>query len=255
MRKKSDMRFLIYKYLLISLILASFHAQAEVQYFSSGEQQSVLVELYTSEGCSSCPPAEEYLNDLKRHPELWQRYIPVAFHVDYWDYIGWQDPYAQPQHGKRQSAYARLHSSRTVYTPAFMVNGKPWRIGWFGGKLPASKKTSGVLKVSVNGNQLSAEFAAITPVSGGLTLNIAVLGMGLESQIMAGENEGRSARHEFVVVGYKALNSVNPKWETTLPDLNYKDAEHYALAVWVNRNDDLTPLQATGGELPDYQRE
>lgn len=248
------MRYLIHKHLLISLILVSTHLQAQESDFNSGQQQTVLIELYTSEGCNSCPPAEEYLNGLRQHSELWHRYIPVAFHVDYWDYIGWRDPYAHPSHGIRQSWYARQRNLRTVYTPAFVVNGQTWRRGWFGNELPSSYNMPGNLKVKVTGEQLKADFVSSTPVSGTLTLNIAVLGMDLLSQIKAGENQGRTAKHNFVVVGYKSLNSVNAQWLTNLPNLYYTGAKHYALAVWVSREDDPTPLQAVGGYLPRFHR-
>lgn len=239
----------MYKYLLISLFLVSIHAQAQVQHFTSGQRQTVLIELYTSEGCNSCPPAEEYLNGLRQHPELWRRYIPIAFHVNYWDYIGWRDPYAHPVHGKRQSDYARLHKSRTVYTPAFVVNGKSWRRGRFRNKLPNNHNISGNLKVTVNGEMLKAEFISVVPVAGDLSLHIAVLGVDLVSQITAGENTGRTASHDFVVVGYKSLDSINAQWESNLPSLHYTGAKRHALAVWVSRQDDPTPLQAIGGDL------
>ena len=248
------MRHLFHKHLLISLILVSTHLQAQESNFNSGQQQTVLIELYTSEGCNSCPPAEEYLNGLRQHSELWHRYIPVAFHVDYWDYIGWRDPYAHPSHGIRQSWYARQRNLRTVYTPAFVVNGQTWRRGWFGNELPSSYNMPGNLKVKVTGEQLKADFVSSTPVSGTLTLNIAVLGMDLLSQIKAGENQGRTARHNFVVVGYKSLNSVDAQWLTNLPNLYYTGAKHYALAVWVSREGAPTPLQAVGGDLPGFHR-
>ena len=238
-----------YKYLLIIMILASTEAYAEVQSFRSGQQQSVLVELYTSEGCNSCPPAERYLNGLTQHPNLWRQIIPVAFHVDYWDYLGWRDLYAHPQHGKRQSAYARLHKSRTVYTPAFVVNGKAWRRRWLGSNSLSSDAKYGELSVTVHAQQLKAEFEPLIPTSDALTLNIAVLGMNLANQITAGENEGRRARHEFVVIGYKSVESLDTKWVTNLPKLHYTAVETYALAVWVHRKDDMTPLQAVGGDL------
>jgi hypothetical protein len=101
----------------------------------------------------------------------------------------------------------------------------------------------------LKGEQIKAEFISVTPVAGTLKLNIALLGMGLMSQILAGENTGRSARHEFVVIAYKSLGSANAQWKTSLPALHYTDAKHHALAVWVSRNDDPTPLQAVGGEL------
>jgi len=243
------MRLLIYKYLLISLSLVSIHVQAEERHFISGQQQTVLVELYTSEGCSSCPPAEEYLNSLKQHPQLWTAYIPVAFHVDYWDYLGWRDPYAHVAHAKRQSWYAKQRNLRTVYTPAFVVDGKAWRPGWLNRELPNIKSLGGELEVSINGKQLSASYIPLTDQSERLTLSVAVLGMNLVSDIKAGENTGRSARHEFVVVGYKTINSNNGHWATSLPALHYTAARQYAIAVWVNRLNDPTPLQAVGGQL------
>jgi hypothetical protein len=246
------MRLLIYQYLLISLSLISTHVQAKEQHFSSGQQQTVLIELYTSEGCSSCPPAEEYLNALKHHPQLWTAYIPVAFHVDYWDYLGWRDPYAHMTHAKRQSWYAKLRNLRTVYTPAFLVNGKAWRPGRLNRELPKSGLKGGELEVTVNGKQLSASYNPPGTRTEKLTLNIAVLAMNQVSQIQAGENTGRTASHEFVVVGYKTLDSTDNHWKTSLPALHYTAAEEYAIAVWLNRLYDPTPLQAAGGKLPQF---
>ena len=244
------MRIHISPLLYVLFILANVSVDAEEITFSSGRQQTVLIELYTSEGCNSCPPAEEYLNALKQHQKLWHAYIPIAFHVDYWDYIGWRDPYAHSAHAKRQSWYAKQRNLSTVYTPAFVVNGKAWRPGWFRRQLPENGNPGGELKVTLNGKQLTASYTPVTPPVEELTLNIAVLGMDLVSQIKAGENTGRTARHEFVVVGYKTIDSNNSRWATSLPTLHYTAARQYALAVWVNRLNDPTPLQAVGGELP-----
>jgi len=90
---------------------------AESLNLESGVEKNTLIELYTSEGCSSCPPAEEYLNNFKNKKGLWQTWIPVAFHVDYWDYIGWKDRFAAKKFGQRQRQYAKLKRTSTVYTP------------------------------------------------------------------------------------------------------------------------------------------
>ena len=92
--------------------------------FESGEHKVSLLELYTSEGCSSCPPADRWLSDLKNHHQLWKNVVPVAFHVDYWDYIGWQDRFADGRYSQRQRDFAREQSLTTVYTPGFILNGK-----------------------------------------------------------------------------------------------------------------------------------
>lgn len=232
------------------LIVCSLSVTADEITYTSGQQQAVLIELYTSEGCNSCPPAEEFLNSLKQNPDLWHVYIPVAFHVNYWDYLGWRDRYADAAYGKRQSWYAKEQNLRTVYTPAFIINGKAWRPGWIDRQLPESDGTAGELEVTITNQQLTASYLPIRSAGEMLTLNIAVLGMELVSQIKAGENKGHMARHEFVVVGYKTLDSRNGEWASHLPGLHNNDAYQYAIAVWVNRLSDPAPIQAVGGPLP-----
>ena len=83
--------------------------------FSSGSHQVTLLELFTSQGCSSCPPAERWLNEYVKDEDLWSRIVPLAFHVDYWDYLGWKDKYADPENGERQRDYARMEKARSVY--------------------------------------------------------------------------------------------------------------------------------------------
>ena len=79
----------------------------------------VVVELYTSQGCSSCPPADEFLAMMASDPRI----LPLALHVDYWDYIGWEDKFAQGQFTERQKAYAHAIGSRTIYTPQLIIGG------------------------------------------------------------------------------------------------------------------------------------
>ena len=238
---------LMFGLLLTSLII---HA-AETLHLESGTTRNTLIELYTSEGCSSCPPAEEFLNKLKNNNELWKKWVPVAFHVQYWDYIGWKDHYATRENGQRQSLYAKLKRASTVYTPAFMVNGKSWRRGIFSNSLPDDSSLAGNLVVSVNGKSINASY--IKKDKSTLKLNIAVLGMDLISHIERGENEGRTAMHEFVVIGYDSSVSNDLKWNMVLPKLHYSKAENYALAVWVSEINNPTPLQVVGGLLPGYK--
>ena len=223
---------------------------AELQ-LESGIKRNTLIELFTSEGCSSCPPAEKYLNSLKYNKELWKNWIPVAFHVDYWDYIGWKDRYAKKEFGLRQSRYAKLQHASTVYTPAFMINGSSWRKGLFSNTLPEDDSHAGNLIVSLSGNKIHASFKSVKENKNPLILNIAILGMGLTTHIERGENKGRIAKHEFVVVGFGAMESVTSTWNMTLPELHYSGAKKYALAVWVSDINKPTPLQAVGGLMKD----
>src|SRR6476646_4780454 len=85
----------------VTLACAStIHAQERV--FESGPQRIHLIELFTSQGCSSCPPAEAWLSKLKSEPRLWKDFVPIAFHVDYWDRLGWRDPFATKEWTARQ---------------------------------------------------------------------------------------------------------------------------------------------------------
>lgn len=86
---------------------------------AQAEAQPVVVELFTSQGCSSCPTADEFLMELAQRPDI----IALSMHVDYWDYIGWKDTFAQSQFTSRQKAYAKAIGSRTIYTPQMIVNG------------------------------------------------------------------------------------------------------------------------------------
>ena len=236
------MAFLLFLLIPLSLFAAPLHLE-------SGVQQKTLVELYTSEGCSSCPPAEEYLNKFKKSNDLWKKIIPVAFHVNYWDYLGWQDRYARPLFGHRQSQYARLKRVSTVYTPAFIVNGEGWRPGFFSSDISGASHKSGKLVVDITGKMLQAHFNPAVAKSTPLNLNVAILGMGLSDYIERGENQGRLAQHEFVAVGFTSQASENGNWKMILPKRHYKKAKEHAIAVWVSTKDNPTPLQAVGGNL------
>lgn len=216
---------------------------------SSGNRQNLLLELYTSEGCSSCPPMERYINSFKSHDALWESYIPVAFHVDYWNYIGWEDRFASPDFSRRQRQHAREGNVRSVYTPALLVNGIGWRPA-IASQLPrVETRPAGRLDVTINEDLLTAKFSSIAGDPPTLDLHIALLGMHQQSTITAGENNGRSAQHEFVVMGFKSLPGRDGHWQTRLPELQHRDNEARALAVWVTRPDSLKPLQAVGGYM------
>lgn len=89
------------------------------------EQPRAVLELFTSQGCSSCPPADRYVSDIADRPDV----IALTFAVDYWDYLGWRDTLANPLHAKRQKAYAYVRGDRQIYTPQMIVNGVGHAIG------------------------------------------------------------------------------------------------------------------------------
>lgn len=92
---------------------------------SAETDSPVVVELYTSQGCSSCPPAEAFLGELAKRPDV----IALEFHVDYWDYIGWKDPFASARYADRQRAYSSVLGARYVYTPQMVIQGQTHEVG------------------------------------------------------------------------------------------------------------------------------
>ncbi len=212
--------------------------------FHSGPEQVHLLELFTSEGCSSCPPAEERLSAFQRDPRLWKELVPVSFHVDYWDNLGWPDRYATPAYTERQRSYAREWGGDSVYTPEFVLDGREFR----GAEIPGPPASGGDLTVRLNSSRvLSVQYQSTAARS--LTIwqaHIATLGMALETDVRAGENKGRRLRQDFVALSLLTL-TLDPKTNSgklTLPAP--KDGEK-AIAVWITRGDQSTPLQATGG--------
>lgn len=235
--------------LLLTGLLTCQPALADTQVFSSGKQPVMLVELYTSQGCSSCPPAEAWLSDLKNAPGLWKNIVPVAFHVDYWNHLGWKDTWSAPAYSARQTRYRADGNIRIVYTPGFVVDGREWR-NWFNNRqLPQAKDISDELSVKLNDKNISASYPVPAASTDPLQLNLAILAMGVKSKINAGENHGKNLAEDFVVLAHSQIESTNGRWQTQLPDFQNPAQYRLALAVWVNRLTDLTPLQATGGWL------
>ncbi len=220
----------------------------------SGPSQTALVELYTSEGCSSCPPAEAWLNRLGSLPGLWTEFVPLALHVSYWDHLGWRDPWASREFTDRQRAYARAWASDTVYTPGMVLNGTEWRAWSRQTGLPPATEKAGVLTAhSTDGIRWQIEFTPATP-RGAVDVSLALLSRGLESKVRAGENRGRQLRHDFVALGLVTRpmqrDGATLRAEISLPPDRTAPSGARALAVWVAPSGQLTPLQALGGELP-----
>lgn len=233
----------------MSLALLSANSFAESIELNSGKKQTTLLELYTSEGCSSCPPADRWLSGLVDDPKLWKEFIPLAFHVDYWDYIGWKDPFASPDHSYRQRRYHQELGISSVYTPGFVSNGREWQ-RWFGFKqIERSNKTRGELKVSILDGLLKAEYSGKEAASSPLKLNVAILGFGLETEIKAGENAGRILNHDFVVLGQDSQKSFTGQWAMPLPSVQKHNTTRRGIAVWLSPINRQKPIQSVGGWL------
>jgi hypothetical protein len=233
--------------LLALTLLHATTAAADKLSLNSGSRQVTLLELYTSQGCSSCPPAERWLNEYIDEEDLWTRIVPLAFHVDYWDYIGWEDTYATPENGERQREYARNGKARSVYTPGLFANGREWR-GWTLRVHPrASSKEPGNLSVNIETDRVIARFDAAKAAP--YELHIAVLGFAIKTRVRRGENRNSTLAQEFVVLAHNTQSASNGNWDMPLPAVRIA-AGRYGIAIWVSEPGKPTPLQATGGWLP-----
>ena len=240
-------------FILALSLIAPLTSTATPIHFASGTTQSQLLELYTSQGCSSCPPAENWLSQYLSKPYLWQQVVPINFHVDYWDSLGWPDPYASSVFSQRQRAYKALGNTRVVATPGFVVNGRGWH-GWFYGKtLPILKpKDVGILNLVIDDNEVSARFMPFFSNSDKLVLNIARVGFELTNVIHRGENAGKILRHDFVALSFQKLAFHQSKkfyaLSATLSE-PVKKTNKQGIVAWVTKDDNPTPIQSVGGFL------
>ena len=171
-----------------------------------------VVELFTSEGCSSCPPAESYLGELAQHRDV----LALAFHVDYWDDLGWKDPYALREAVVRQRGYAqRLHRS-SVYTPQVVIDGRDDYVGTDRGgigKSVSAGRTGIAVGVSVHGGEVLVELGEEDQVTASDVLLVAYLRNAV-SAIGRGENAGRTLQEFNIVRSIHNLGRWNGKAET-----------------------------------------
>lgn len=237
--------------LFLFLVPAMLNADSMPLTFTSGEQQVSLIELYTSEGCSSCPPADRFVRSLGKQDGLFSAFIPLAFHVDYWDYIGWADPYASPAFSERQRRYAQRQDISRVYTPGFFINGNEWR-GFFqrhrNWRDSLSQKKVGSLSVTYQHPTLQATFNGTLPDDA--RLNTAWIGLGLTSSIQRGENRGKTLQHDFVVLQWNHQPMPSSMMTVTLPSPPDHGQQRTGLVAWISQNSDPRPVQAVGGLLP-----
>lgn len=236
--------------ILVSILIFS-STLALAEWKISNSKKTTLIELYTSEGCSSYPPADAFLSQLKTSGELWNNYIPMAFHVDYWDYIGWKDRFAESEFTNRQTLHQLQGNSKSVYTPEFIVNGKEWK-GYFGFNriIPNGKSNQGKISLKIKDTNIQIDFNNDKEEQMQKMYNLVILGMGLSTKIRAGENSGKQLNHDFVVLKHHSKlgdGSVN----FALPEITTHKPKKLAIAAWVSSPDSLKPIQSVGAKIPE----
>ena len=177
-------------------------------------ETTVVVELFTSQGCSSCPPADAILREMAPRDDV----IALALHVDYWDYIGWKDIFGDPAHTERQRAYARANGERTVYTPQFVIGGQDHVVGIKPMKLvetimahqaqpPAAEVTLGREGDVLLIRAVSAELA------GPVEIHLFRYIPSEEVRIARGENRGRTLTYANIVSDWQIVG----RWDPRMP--------------------------------------
>lgn len=202
---------------VLTLLLLAWHAAAPAAMStdkstcsaSSGPSRASLLELYTSEGCSSCPPADRWLSELRARSSQPhssqprpQPLVPLAFHVDYWNQLGWPDRFSRPAYSARQRWIAQVNRARTVYTPQFVLDGRDWRPR---GGLPPARDQAAAAQLRLelgpaSGDRLEVQGEArMHSRMPRAQVYLALYENNLSSRIAAGENAGRLLRHDYVV--------------------------------------------------------
>jgi hypothetical protein len=219
-------------------LLLVCHAAA-AQTISSGPQQVALLELYTSEGCSSCPPADRWLSSLEQtQPAL--PVIPLAFHVDYWDSLGWKDRFAQPRFTERQHSANQRIGSSFVYTPQLMLNGRDWRHAstkTLQAELAQTAAAPVKIMLQRDGLRVSASAISLRPLPDS-DLVVVTYRNGESSSVKAGENAGATLHHDYVARNLNSTMLAGGKASLQIP-LPPEAAKDSVVAFVQQRQDNL----------------
>jgi len=246
---------------IIFLLLFSRHSLAEapqVLTAVSPANRVALLELYTSEGCSSCPPADKFMSRLKLADISDRQVIPLSFHVTYWDYIGWKDRFSNPQHDARQRKQAKLNNSRMVYTPQFIMNGKDFkRHGSFDNEIvrinsiAAEYQLEVSASLSTNALDVVLDTKTLITNSDEVVAYIALYEHGLSSEVTDGENDGKHLRHDYVVRELKGpylINQDQALFKAAFMRSGYK-IENSGIVAFIQKPQSSEVLQAVRLEL------
>ena len=190
---------------ILPLLLATPVAAATCS-AESGKSRVALLGLYTSEGCDSCPPTDQWFSALPQRGYTPQQVLALAFHVDYWNYLGWKDPYAQALFSARQREASRRNRARVVYTLQLLLDGADYRRGLMaddlGQRIASGKNQTSGAQISMTidtGGELPRLRARIGTAVYSAQAYVAIYENNLVTEVAAGENRGKRLRHDFVV--------------------------------------------------------
>jgi len=246
----------------VSACSAVFAGQCEKH---SGYARAGLIELYTSEGCSSCPPADRWLRTLVPNVLSAEEVVPLAFHVDYWDRLGWRDRFANPAYTARQYDYAKVSGSAYVFTPQVILAGRNFQAWANSGSVRQAVRSARTVapdasivlrQQSVRANKVEFEVRAQLRQDVNFSdahIYAALFQNGLVSDVGKGENSGSRLQHDYVVRGLLTSNAVDRSGQIIFKDhfILPDDAQVAAmgLAVFVQDARTGVVLQAVAAPL------
>lgn len=213
--------------------------------YQSADKRISLLELYTSEGCSSCPPAEKWLANIYQNGFTQDTVIPLAFHVTYWDYLGWKDRFSQPQFDQRQRNMVAREGGKTVYTPQFFVNGgtikDPERLTQYLNtrhKFAAKTKIQAALEQTATSAKLQImldktgdQLLASQPI----TVYVTTYQNNIDSTITAGENRGLKSKHQYVVQEMQSARFMGKALNIEMTLRPEMQPDHSGLVIFVEQ--------------------
>lgn len=227
-----------------------------------GERRPVVVELFSSEGCSSCPPADSVLSALAAaQPVAGAEIIPLELHVDYWNYLGWEDPFSSPAFTARQQAYATAFAQRGVYTPQMVIDGRAELVG---SRAEAARTAIAVaartakakVRAERRGDALQVSVGELPDATEAAAVWLAITESGLRVPVPRGENAGSTLAHAPIVrklakIGTIAAGAGGSAWSGAAPlslDPAWK-RENLRAVVFVQRPSSLHVVGATAVAL------
>ena len=212
-----------------------------------------VVELFTSQGCSSCPPADRLLTEISQQSiTSGQDVYALSFHVDYWDRLGWRDPYSDHNYTVRQQQYARQFKLESIYTPQAVLNGKREFVGSNRAQLTAQVASAldepapvaVQLSATRQGQTITVNYKLASTLSGAV-LNVALVSSVVSTVVKRGENAGHTLSHNNVVRAFTTIRATENGQTTLMAPADF-DPTNGAVIGYVQQENTLATLGATG---------
>lgn len=238
---------IILSFTFFALSLYALYTANEVKQVIQENKNPIVLELFTSQGCSSCPPADVLLKQIKN--KFPNDIIALSYHVDYWDYIGWKDPFSNQAHTKKQREYGRKFDQRSIYTPQMVINGKEHFVGSNSSILYSKIKEYSIgnrenpvelCSVELSNGTISFSYNTIENINDKWLRAVLVINE-RETKVKRGENRNRTLRNSNIVVADKIieLNSYERESFLTIPDLVTNHDDLTLVVILETQNHDI----------------